>query len=198
MTVIEAIISNFIAHFYIVSFISGFLGEEAILFLTFLASQSAMHAKIVFVLAPLGLLLMDIVYFSIGRTGFFGLIKSKRQYVKQHSRIPQKIANLDKKHTFLALLITKFIFSTRIALMIYLGVKKMRYQKFAVYDGIAVYTWAAVMVPLAWLAGRGFTDGLNIVRDFSKIAGFAVLFCAGVYMINKAVAHYFFRKKQIS
>jgi membrane protein DedA with SNARE-associated domain len=197
MTFIEGIIINFIAHFWTVSFISGLIGEEAVLFLTFLASHSMMHVKIIFVLAPLGIILMDIIYFSIGRTKLLKKLR-ERLIFNRYLRIPKFIVEFEHKYTFLTLAMTKFILSTRVATTIYLGAKgELRYWKYIIYDIIAVEIWAAVMITLAWLAGRGFTTGLHIVKDFSKFAGIALIFCIVVYIINRLIESYLMKGKAV-
>jgi membrane protein DedA with SNARE-associated domain len=197
MTFIEGIVINLIAHFYIVSFISGLIGEEAVLFLTFLASHSMMHVKIMFVLAPLGILLIDIIYFSIGRTKLFRKLREKLIF-HRYLRIPKFVVEFEHKRTFLTLVLTKFILSTRVATIIYLGAKgELRYWKYIIYDIIAIEIWAAVMIPLAWLAGRGFTTGLHIVKDFSKFAGIAIIFCLIIYLLNRLIEDYLMKGKSL-
>lgn len=189
----EVIVSIFVNHFYTASFLSGLLGEEVVLFLTFMASHSLMHVKMVFVLAPLGLILMDIVYFSIGRIGVKKL-SQKLVFLRRYATIPHIIVGFEKKRPLLALIFTKFVFSTRIPLMIYMGARGMSYGVFVGYDLIALYVWAAVMIPLAWLAGRGFTTGLNLVKDFSAFIGLAIIFCIIVYFVNRIVGNYLLRE----
>jgi membrane protein DedA with SNARE-associated domain len=197
MTFIEGIVINLFAHFWTVSFISGLIGEETVLFLTFLASHSMMHVRIVFVLAPLGILLMDLIYFSIGRTKLLRKLRKKLIF-HRYMRIPKFIVEFEHKYTFLTLAMTKFILSTRIATIIYLGAKgELKYWKYIIYDIIAVEIWAAVMITLAWLAGRGFTTGLHIVKDFSKFAGIAVIFCLIVYFANRIIENYLMKGKSL-
>ncbi len=193
MVFAEVIVSIFGAHFYLASFISGLCGEEIVLFLTFLASHSMMHVKILFVLAPLGILIMDMVYFSIGKTHLLNRIK--RKFKKM--RISQTLIKFDNRYHLPTLVLTKFIFSTRIAFMVYLGTKNMKYLRFIIYDFIAVYVWAAVMIPLAWFAGRGFTTGLYLVRDFSRFVGLAIVFLIVVFLINKILQHYLVNGKKL-
>ncbi len=195
MIFIEGIITNLIVHFYTISFISGLIGEETVLFLTFLASHSMMHVKIMFVLAPLGIILIDIIYFSIGRTKLLKKLREKLIF-HRYLRIPKFVVEFEHKRTFLTLAMTKFILSTRVATIIYLGAKgELRYWKFIIYDIVAIEIWAAVMIPLAWLAGKGFTTGLHIVKDFSKFAGIALIFCLIVYLVNRIIENYLMKGK---
>lgn len=190
MEIIELIILRLFEHFYTVSFLSGFFGEEAVLFLTFLASQSMERGEIIFMLAPLGILCIDIIYFTIGRFGWAKKSK-KKSILNKQAENPSWVSKLAEKSTFLTLAITKFVFGTRVAFMIYLGAKKkVSYRKIILYELIAIYIWAIVMIPLAWLAGQGFTKGLDLVKDFSTIVGVAVLFVLAVYIIDKLLTKY--------
>jgi membrane protein DedA with SNARE-associated domain len=189
MTFAEVIVSIFTTHFYTASFLSGLIGEDVVLFLTFMASHSLMHVRIVFLLAPLGLIIMDTIYFSMGRIGV-RKISEKWAFLKRYAKIPHVVVKFEKKRPLLALIFTKFVFSTRIPLMMYVGARGMKYRTFVAYDLIALYVWAAVMIPLAWLAGRGFTAGLNLVKNFSAFLGLAVVFCIVVYAANRIVRSY--------
>ena len=190
MAIIETIISSMLGHFYIVSFLSGIFGEEAVLFLTFLASQNFMNIESIFILAPLGILCMDILYFSIGKTELLHKIAKKISLLSDKMKIAGWAARFGDKSPFTALTFTKFIFGTRMPLMIYLGKRGISYGRFAIMDVIAVYIWALVMIPLAWLAGIGLTGGLHLVKDFSKIVGIAILFVIAVYAVNAIIRDY--------
>jgi membrane protein DedA with SNARE-associated domain len=192
MAFAEVIVNLFVVHFYTASFVSGLFGEEAVLFLTFLASHSLMHIKIMFLLAPLGILIMDTIYFSIGRTHLLHWLKRRFKKLK----ISPTLVSLDKRYHLPTLILTKFIFSTRIAFMVYLGAHRMKYLRFIAYDLVAVYIWAGVMIPLAWFAGRGITTGLYLVKDFSKFIGLALVFLVIVYVINKILQYYFVNGKK--
>lgn len=196
MELIELIVTRLFEHFYTVSFLSGFFGEEAVLFLTFLASQSMERGEIIFLLAPLGILCVDLIYFTIGRLGWAK--KSDGKAIIKQKKNPSWVSKLAEKSTFLTLAVTKFVFGTRVAFMIYLGAKKqLSYKRMILYELIAAYIWAAVMVPLAWLAGQGFTKGLDIVKDFSTIVGISLLFVAAVYIIDKLLTKYITNKIKI-
>ena len=197
MEFIEVIITSLIAHFYTVSFISGLFGEEAVLFLTFLASHSMMHVRIMFILAPLGIVMMDIIYFSIGRTKLFRKLREILIF-HRYLRIPKFIVGFEHKRTFLTLALTKLILSTRVATTVYLGAKgEISYLRYIIYDFIAVEIWAAIMIPLAWFAGQGFTTGLHIVKDFSQIAGIAIMFCLIIYLANRVVENYLMKENSV-
>jgi membrane protein DedA with SNARE-associated domain len=191
----EIIIRNFAAHFYIASYLAGFLGEEVVLFLAFLASQSMMHIRIIYILGPLGILTMDIVYFSLGKTGILRKLKEKISFLGRYTKMPARVVGFSEKHPLLTLTMTKFVYSMRIPMMIYHSARGMKYRKFIFFDFIALEVWAAVMIPLAWLAGRGLSRGLDIVKDFSKIVGIALIFIIVLYLINLAITHYIAKRK---
>ena len=194
MEIIEQIIRMFIAHFYLISFISGFFGEEAILFLTFLASENTLHLQIILILAPLGLLFMDTLYFYLGRFKLSKKVSEELHTIGKAKGVLPWIIRFSGRHSLLALIITKFIYGTRIPLMVYYNTRGMKYKRFLIYDFVALELWAVIMIPLAWLAGRGLTLGLHLIKDFSKIAGTAILFIIAWYIANKIIAYVFTKR----
>ena len=115
MDFIEAIVSLLLQHFYTVSFIAGMLGEEAVLFLTFLASQNTMRLKIILFLAPLGIWIVDIAYFYLGRLGLMKKIGEKIQNVEYKKGVLPWLVRFGSKHPLCALIITKFVYGTELA-----------------------------------------------------------------------------------
>ena len=196
MNLIEVIINSLLSHFYIVSFVSGFFGEEAILFLTFLANTQTVHLKTILLLAPLGVFAVDIIYFSLGKYGLIKKVGERVQNLEGKRGILPWIIRFSIKHPLSALIMTKFIYGTRIGLVMFYSSRKMSFKKFLVLNLIAIEIWAFIMIPLAWLAGRGLTSGLNLVKNFFKIVLIAILF---IILIDLTIRIFsYFAKKEIN
>lgn len=187
MHVIEPFVRAFVDHIYIVSFLVGLLNEEAVLFLTILVSKSATHLQVIMIVAPIGLLCIDIVYSYLGRFIWMRRVSEKIHNAGEKQGILPKLIRFSHKHPLLALIVTKFIYGARIPINVYYRAKGMSLKTFILYDFVALEIWAFVMIPLAWLAGRGLTAGLHIVKDFSKIAGIAILLIILWYVVSWAV-----------
>lgn len=196
MGIAEAIIPALLGQFYIVSLVAGILGEEATLLLAFLASKNMMHLWVLMFVAPFGLLIGDILYFYLGKIKTFKKMGDKIHDKHMEDGIAGKIVRFGKKYPIIALILSKFIYGTRIPVVVYYHTREMKLGLFMIYDFIALVIWTVIMIPLAWLAGRGLTSGLHLAKDFSAILGIAILFLVALYLIDKAIAYYIAKKNK--
>lgn len=197
MNITEAIIISLMNHFYLVSFVTGLLNEEAVLFLTIIASRNDMHLQIILLLAPLGLICIDVIYAYVGRLSWPKKIGEKIGNIGEQKGLMPKLIRLSHRHPLLALIFTKFVYGTRMPLIVYYRARGMRFRKFIVYELISIEIWAIIMIPLAWFAGKGFTSGLHIVRDFSKIVAIALLLVVLWYIISLIIGKLFLKKQPL-
>ena len=183
------ILQLFAHHHITVAFIAGLLMEEVVLLLSFFSAHSSIPLVLIIAVSPLGILITDSLFFFIGKTGIIQHIRKEITFLNDYTKIPPLIAKFQSKHPLLTLIGTKFVVGTRIPMTLYFSIKGMKYRRYVLYDLIAVYAWAVVIVPLGWLAGLGFTRGLHIAKDFSTIAGIAILFCFAWYLASRMIKH---------
>ena len=155
------------SHILLLSFLFGIAGEEFVLFLAILAGNGEMSLIPVIIGGILGTIFIDQIYFFIGRSKFIKQLDNKGSISKATKFLPQFIKKFGEKNIILEIFITKFIYGTRAASIILLGTK-IHYRKFLISDIIAIVGWASLMIPLAWLSGRGIQIFLNITKGLEK------------------------------
>ena len=185
--VIFEIMWMFFQNPYPISYLGGIAGEEVLLFMAFLASHFSVPMAAMLFFGILGILTFDSAMFFFSRSELAQNLKEKFPIVRKYAKVPLLIEKFWEKYTFLTLAFSKFIFSVRIPLVAFLSRRGMDYKKFIIYDIGAVGLWAVVMVPLAYLAGKGFSYGLDIARNFFSVIGVAIMFIVIVYLLNRVI-----------
>ncbi len=165
-----------------------FPGEEVVLFFAFLAGQDVISIEKVFLFGILGFMTADTIWFLLGRSQFFSKIRSWTILSDERTLVKTIISKVGLK-TYPAILIaTKFIYGTRVAALILIGIKRIKYIHFFLWDTLALLVWAGIMIPLAWLAGKGTSRYLHIATDTQKIFLVALVLLLLLYFINKTIA----------
>lgn len=121
----------------------------------------------------------DSVYFFIGKLKFFSRIRFLQKLKSSHFSLKEKI----DKNPFTALIISKFIYGTRIASCFYFGFKQTRYNKFVFYDAVAIAIWESIFLTLGFLTGKGISATLYGARTIEKFFLIAFLLLIIYYLI---------------
>jgi len=64
----------------------------------------------------------------------------------------------------------------------------MAWSKFLIYNTLSLIIWSILMVPLAWLAGRGFSTLLHVATRLEKIVALAILFVLIIIFIERGIS----------
>ena len=170
-------------------------GEEAIIFFSILAGQDIISIWEVIIIGALGVLLVDHILFWIGKSKYFSKIHQWAMF-KKGSRVFNKF--LHKMHhekPFLVLFLTKFIFGLRHISVLSISARGMKLRKFFLYDVLAFALWAIIIIPLAWLAGRGFTLGLKIASRLEKLLLLAIIIVIIFYLAEWLVKKWIMKRR---
>jgi len=184
------IISGYLSQYPILAslLIGIFTGEEVILILAFLSSQGVLPLWIVFVFVPIGTFITDIFFFFIGKTKLINKIKDWKHFSKGYSKTDKFVGKLTKEKHILALFYTKFIYGTRIVTLIFLGLRGTKYSQFFKYNIIITILWAMIVIPLGYLAGKGYIIILNIFRSVELGLLFLLIFIILFFLIKKWIS----------
>lgn len=158
-------------------------GEEAIILFSVLAGQGFMSISQVIVIGTIGILLVDHIVFWLSRSNLASRIERWRIFSRRSKRLHVLIHKLHKERPFLMLFITKFIYGLRYISVFYIG-RKMQWKRFFLYDLGAFALWGAIMIPLAWLAAKGFTLGLAIAKSIERLLLLALVIVVVFYTIE--------------
>ncbi len=143
---------------------SFFFGETVIISAGFLSATGAWPVENVYLLAFIGTLTSDSVWFLFGQTLVAGT-KHFQRSSNRYQRVVSRVERITGDKPFLILLFIKFLYGTRILTILYLAHRKLRFLTFLVFDFLGTILWLAVMVGIGWLAGRGIVNVLPQVKN---------------------------------
>ncbi len=140
-------------------------GDATILTLAFISAQGTFPIWIVFVFGFLGTLTGDCLWFLLTKLNFWKKVKRWNKFYDKYKKIDERIQRLGKRSDLTVLIITKFLYGTRILTIIYVGLKKISFRKFLLYDGIATVFWIIAMAGIGYATGKGFQIILNVFKN---------------------------------
>ncbi len=185
---IERLIPLLSQYGILISFIGGlFAGEEVIATLSFLSAQGYINIWVVFIFCFIGILICDLLFFSVGKFRIFSKFSRFKRLVHFSNRVDNLVIKITKKSTIRALLYTKFIFGTRILTLVYLGFRGTQYKDFLKSDFIVGILWMVIVVSIGWFAGASFRKIIEIFANLQLAFGVLILFVAIIFIIFKII-----------
>ncbi len=174
----------------LVSLLIGiFTGEEVILVLAFLSAQGVLPLWIVLVFVPMGTFICDVFFFSLEKTRFVKRIKEWKYFSKGYEKLDAHIGKLTKDRHIHTLFYTKFIYGTRIVTLIFLGLKEIKYSKFFKYNIVVTIIWALIVIPLGYLAGKGYQIIVDVFRSVELGLLFILILVIVFFTIKKWISN---------
>lgn len=151
-------ISSLIEHFkdqpFLLFLIASFVGgEELMIPLAFLVGTGLWDFPTLFAACFLGTLVADTLWFLLGR---HGIQKSKlfQKHKERYKKVEAFFAKISK-NDFVVLLISKFLYGTRIFMLFHFGIGGMPKGKFLLMNIGVIVAWLPLVLALGWFAGRG-------------------------------------------
>ena len=173
---LRVFITNYPILQYLVIFLgAAFGGEVAMIALSFLAAQKIFPFWPFFILSFVGVISSDTLWFFMGRTKIAEKIFSHRYANDTVFLITEAIRKISRGNHLLALIFTKFLIGTRVVLIFYISRTKMVFENFFYYDLVAILVWLAVLIPIGFLSGLGFTYISGILESIYAGIGFVLL-----------------------
>jgi membrane protein DedA with SNARE-associated domain len=182
------LLSVLAGHFGLISFFVAMLSEETLFLLAILSGSGSFPFWTLFVFGFFGIILADTIYFFLGHTKLFQYIRHNYFISKRYFTIRKKLVKFSDKNKLVFLILSKFIYGTRAASALFLGARKMNFAYFIAADILAVLVWESVMLPLAWLSGKGIYSLLKIIRGFERFFFVILLLFAIYYLIVRNLA----------
>lgn len=149
-------------------------GETIVLLAGFAAHQGYMSLPLVVIIAFLGTLFGDQLFFSIGRyrgKAFLDRRPRWRPKVDRVSRLLERYHNL-------VILGFRFIYGMRAVTPFVIGVSKIKTLRFALLNFVSALAWAAIIAFGGFLFGRTLESGLASLRHYELGAVAGVAFIA--------------------
>lgn len=172
-------------HPYLVPFVGAFVGgEETILVISALAAGGLLSFTPLLAMSFLGTMASDMLWFLFG-VRFASWLETKPRMHEKFVVIERFIEEKTKGRDMLALLITKFLYGTRLITIFYLARKKMPFRVFFVYNVLVTALWSVVVCVLGWMAGQGVSW---IATAFGNVTfALSVLIIVGIVLYGARI-----------
>ena len=171
----------------LVSSVAGFLSEEVLLFFIILSGVGVTNLWIVMLFGFIGIIVHDALFYFIAHSNIIKKLNTKIKFSENHRGIVLFIEKIGRGGYFKPLLLSKFIYGTRIPIIFYTAHKEKRFGRFLLYNMLAVLCWFLIMAPVGWLAGQGFSKLLHIARGIEKLLAVVLILAIIVYIVRKLV-----------
>lgn len=198
MELMQEIIQSIKIHPALICLLAGIMGEDYVFLMAILSGSGFISMGSVVTFGLLGILFHDTCLYWIFRK-YHGTKINQRFEKKAAKRGIDKwlISWMHRKNYLIPLMVSKFIFGARILTVYYVTKKNYRFKKFLSFDIVAILFWFVIMVPLGWMAGRGFVRLLTFIRGLEKVIAIVFIIAFIYYFINKYFKR-FLGKKEIN
>ena len=158
---LDSLLTTFNTYPLVIYFVAAVLGgEELLIPLAILTGHGFGDFFGLYAMGFLGTLLSDCLWFLLGRHG----LQQRKIFQRHHGRyevVSKTIRKLAKTDVGL-LMVTKFIYGTRIFTILYLSVEGTSFPRFVKIMIPIILVWLLCVVGMGWLIGKGSTFFLNI------------------------------------
>lgn len=161
-------------------FVGAFLfGDSIIVTSSYLAGQLSWSPVPIFLAALAGTVASDTLWYLFGR--FFSDRFSETKFLKkEREKMGGFIARLVGHKPLTALIMVKFLYGSRIAMILYAASSGISFWTFSFFNCLGAIIWLLVFIPLGYIAGKGvgtavpFLDALPVA--LAVLVGSFVIF----------------------
>lgn len=156
-----------------------FFGDSVILTAAYLAGQLQWPVISIFITAFLGTAAADTMWF------FIGLFAARRLsglnfLRKEREKAATLLAKLTGEKPFYALIFIKFLYGSRIAMILYVASRGLPFSTFTLYNSIGIAVWLGLFFPAGYLAGQGVGKAMPFLNAIE--AAIIVLVISAILM----------------
>jgi membrane protein DedA with SNARE-associated domain len=140
-----------------------FFGDSVILTSAYVAGQLSWSPLPLFAAAFFGTILSDTLWYLFGAKGlarFSGI----RFFKKERAKMSGFVQRLVGERPLAALIMVKFLYGSRIAMILYVASRGMPLARFTLFNAIGAVIWLLVFIPLGYLAGMGIGQAFPYVN----------------------------------
>lgn len=187
MALQEVLISTLQAYTPLLAFLTAAFLGDALILLGALAGAGKLSIITIAIFGLLGELFHDILFYFIANSKFAHFVKKKLKLSKKRSKVAAFIEKLGKDSYFLPLFIAKFIYGVRDAMVLYVSHNEKKFKKYLWLILRIDILWLAIILTVGWLAGRGFTELLFVLKGIEKGLLILVLSLILIYLLNRFI-----------
>lgn len=151
----EALLSFLSANQLTTVFLGAFVfGDSVILSTSYLAGQLGWPLIPIFLAALAGTVLSDTLWYLFG-VHFLARFAHIRFFKKEREKISVYLDRLVGTRPLTALIMVKFLYGSRIAMILYAAMRGISFFTFSLFNAIGSIIWLLVFIPLGYATGKG-------------------------------------------
>jgi membrane protein DedA with SNARE-associated domain len=151
-----------------------FFGDSVILTAAYVAGQLSWSPIPLFLAAFLGTIASDTLWFLFGAK-LLARFSERRFLKKERERMSVFVQRLVGKQPLVALVLVKFLYGSRVAMILYVASRGMSFATFTFFNAIGAIIWLLVFIPLGYLAGKGIGAAFPYLSVIPAALAFLVL-----------------------
>jgi membrane protein DedA with SNARE-associated domain len=154
-----------------------FFGDSVILTSAYVAGQLAWSPLPIFLAAFFGTILSDTLWYLFG-AHLLSRFSGMSFLEKEREKMSGFVHRLVGERPLAALIMVKFLYGSRIAMILYVASRGMPLWRFTLFNGLGTIIWLMVFIPLGYLAGKGIGTAfpfLNVVPAALGVLIFSVI-----------------------
>lgn len=151
-----------------------FFGDSVILTSAYLAGQLAWSPIPIFLAAFAGTVASDTLWFFFGK--YFSTRFSRIAFLRtEREKISAFVARLVGERPWQALIMVKFLYGSRVAMILYAAASGITFSTFTVFNSLGSIIWLLVFIPLGYLAGRGVSHAAPLADALPMALGVLIV-----------------------
>lgn len=180
---VEFIIPLLQSNFYSISIIGTVISTNLfVIFLGSLAGQGIFELWKVWLLAVIGILISDLIWFNLGKTNLIHKVVRHKYFLYNFYSIKYLLNKSEEKNYFVVFLTSKFVYGLKIITLMNAGKRNMHLDDFIKYDFPVSIGWSTFLVLFSFLAGRGFGRLVEILNSIKGAVSLFILIIVSVYI----------------
>lgn len=198
---LESFVPWILEYWTLFSFLGGFFfGIETIILFSFIGTAGNLNLFVLLFFGFIGLVLSDCLSFWIGKSKILSKLTNYKKLKENKKKIKRIFGRLTSKNLFFTLLYTKIIYGVSIAILIYLGTKKIKWKDFLINNALVNLLLATIAVLIGWFGGYWFKFIIYAFKSIQIGIIFIVLFIIVIILIQKLLNYILltlmYRKKE--
>jgi undecaprenyl-diphosphatase len=158
-------------------------GESLVLVGGFFAGHGVLDPGLLIFVISIAAILGDSIGYELGRhLGRGWLLKHGRRFGLRQEHL-DRVGGFFAKHGGKAVFASHFLHLLRALMPFIAGDRRMRYQKFLLYNSLGCIVWASVFVFIGYLAGESWRVAAKYTGVAGKIVGIGLLLAIALVWI---------------
>lgn len=182
---IRVLVENYTVLQYLIVFLgAAFGGEVVMIALSFWMAQGLFMFAPFIIVAFLGTLSSDIMWFLMGRSNWANKLFNHRYTNGTVSIIVEAVRRISRGSDFVALLLANFVLASRVVLIMYVSKNNLPLGRFIYYEAVAIVLWLIAVVGIGYASGIGYNYIADTFQSIYATIGFILVIILFVIFIQ--------------